>query len=291
MKKKIRIPVPEEIAAEIQFISDRTCCVCSDRAKAIQIHHIDENPSNNSIENLCVLYLECHDQASLKGGFGRKLDAAQIRKYSLDWIQRVKEKREKIDEYISIESNKKNSDAPYEDSLWYKTKDDSILLERYIKKLPDLKKAQHALAEVEYTHGYTMDAVIAIYDLITFYEEVLAELATYFPQGNFDANHPRNFFSQITSDKFSFYYALKKLEPDFFIGSYDKIDIADNVMRHLDGIVPELVKPLMEHYLSHYEDEFIIWQKLWLFNELEMANNEPNIETSGIIGSNIAPYD
>jgi hypothetical protein len=46
---KERINIPIDLATEVIFASDRTCCVCEVRGKAIQIHHIDENPSNNRL--------------------------------------------------------------------------------------------------------------------------------------------------------------------------------------------------------------------------------------------------
>ena len=58
---KDRVPIPPEIAAELLFASDHTCCVCRDRGRAVQIHHIDEDPANNTEENLSVLCLLCHD--------------------------------------------------------------------------------------------------------------------------------------------------------------------------------------------------------------------------------------
>lgn len=57
MNKKERIPILEQVAAEILFLSDRTCCVCTTKGNTIQIHHIDDDPSNNEPTNLCVLCL------------------------------------------------------------------------------------------------------------------------------------------------------------------------------------------------------------------------------------------
>lgn len=61
MATKTRTPIPEETAASVQFASDRTCCVCQIPGRHIQIHHIDEDPSNNGEWNLCVLCLLCHN--------------------------------------------------------------------------------------------------------------------------------------------------------------------------------------------------------------------------------------
>ena len=41
--KKQRIPIPIELSDEVLKLSDRTCCVCREKGKDVQIHHIDEN--------------------------------------------------------------------------------------------------------------------------------------------------------------------------------------------------------------------------------------------------------
>ncbi len=45
-------------------------------------------------ENLVVLCFDCHHLTQIRGGFDRKLDAAQIVKYRGDWVQRVASKRD-----------------------------------------------------------------------------------------------------------------------------------------------------------------------------------------------------
>lgn len=44
-------------------------------------------------DNLAVLCLDCHRETQIRGGFDRKLDAAQVRLYKLDWIKRVETQR------------------------------------------------------------------------------------------------------------------------------------------------------------------------------------------------------
>jgi hypothetical protein len=93
-QKKQRIEIPSDIAAEVLFESDRTCCVCRLRGKPVQLHHIDDDPSNSSPENVAVLCFDCHRDTQIRGGFDRKLDAAQIKKYKADWVKRVQVKRD-----------------------------------------------------------------------------------------------------------------------------------------------------------------------------------------------------
>lgn len=92
MKKK-RTEVPVDTAAQLQLLSNRTCCVCRCPKKTIQIHHIDENPSNHNIENLALLCLECHNETQIRGGFGRKLDAELVKCFRNAWHEDMARKQ------------------------------------------------------------------------------------------------------------------------------------------------------------------------------------------------------
>jgi hypothetical protein len=92
MAKK-RTSVPTSIAAETLFSADRICCVCRITGKPIQIHHIDDDPSNHDASNLAVLCLECHDETQRKGGFTRRLDEEQVQLYRDSWIRIVAARR------------------------------------------------------------------------------------------------------------------------------------------------------------------------------------------------------
>jgi tetratricopeptide (TPR) repeat protein len=106
-KKREEIPSP--IAAQVQFDSDRKCCVCRLEGKPIQIHHIDEDPKNNSIQNLAVLCFDCHRETQLTGGFDRKLDSDQIILYRDNWCAIVREGRN-AERPMQAESSKKNKE-------------------------------------------------------------------------------------------------------------------------------------------------------------------------------------
>lgn len=86
---KERVTIPDEIAVQVLFNSDRTCCVCR-ASKQVQIHHIDDDPANNDPENLAVLCLLCHDDTQIRGGFARKLNAGLVRMYRNSWNASVK---------------------------------------------------------------------------------------------------------------------------------------------------------------------------------------------------------
>lgn len=89
MNAKKRTTVPNIVSAKLLFMSDRTCCVCHTKGKPVQIHHLDEDPSNNVIDNLAVLCLDCHNETMVKGGFHKKLNSDQIILYRDDWNRTV----------------------------------------------------------------------------------------------------------------------------------------------------------------------------------------------------------
>ena len=87
---KDRVPIPDDLAAEVMFASDRTCCICRLEKHKVQIHHIDEDPSNNTFENLAVICLHCHSDAHSTGAFVRNLAPELIRLYNSSWRDIVK---------------------------------------------------------------------------------------------------------------------------------------------------------------------------------------------------------
>jgi hypothetical protein len=107
----VRRKIPSKIAAEIEFLSNRTCCVCREKNKPYHIHHIDNNPRNNKLENLAILCIDpCHNQASLKGGLGRKLSSEAIRTYRKDWLEIIFQQR-KSNRPIILDDNSSKKDG------------------------------------------------------------------------------------------------------------------------------------------------------------------------------------
>ena len=83
--------IPRRIEREILFRSEMVCCVCG--STGVQIHHLDGNPSNNDITNLCVLCVKHHAEASSTSTMTRKLDAALLRKFRGEHEAQVAKRR------------------------------------------------------------------------------------------------------------------------------------------------------------------------------------------------------
>src|SRR5437588_386445 len=88
---KRRKPIPPRIADDVMFMADLLCCVCERRGH--HIHHIDEDPSNNDIDNLVLLCFEHHEEVTVQGGMTRKLTPKLLRRYRSELYRKVEAKR------------------------------------------------------------------------------------------------------------------------------------------------------------------------------------------------------
>lgn len=270
MTKKIRISIPDDIAAEILFLSDRTCCVCNVRGKQVQIHHIDENPTNNTIDNLSVLCFDCHDQTMIKGGFGRKLEANQITKYRNEWIERVKLRKTKADEIASIQTVTGSNEAiivtnAFEgDFLDYKTYDDPDLLKDYLDKILLVNQVQLTIAQTKWDTGITAVMNQGNYDMIDFYEEVLIELSTFYPNGHFNKKTPKEYFSELISSRFLWHRLVLEPEGAGTGGTIVSTMTGGYVMKDLMKMIVDIVNSLLFPYEIDEQIDLSNWREEWL---------------------------
>ncbi len=95
MTKKSKSRIPDKVSALVLFEADLTCCICKDRHKPVQIHHLDCNSSNNDLSNLVVLCLDHHDEVTRGPGLGRGLSADLIEMYHKNWCETLRAKRRK----------------------------------------------------------------------------------------------------------------------------------------------------------------------------------------------------
>ncbi len=77
--------IPQKMADNLMFANDHACCICRKKGKHVQIHHIDGDDSNNALENLAVLCLECHSRVTGDEGLGRHFTPGEIKQYKRTW--------------------------------------------------------------------------------------------------------------------------------------------------------------------------------------------------------------
>lgn len=95
MGRKRRVPIEPTLAAQVLFASDRTCCVCRNPTRKTEIHHIDEDPSNNDFANLAVVCKDCQSEAHTTHAFARNLTPQLITLYNESWRSLVSDRLER----------------------------------------------------------------------------------------------------------------------------------------------------------------------------------------------------
>lgn len=240
-----RVPIPRDVAAEILFATDRTCCVCNVRGRPVQLHHIDEHPDNNEPHNLAALCLDCHNETQLNGGFGRHLNAAQVIKYRDDWHLRVANRRAEADLLAATVSEPLRAVGfahPSNRSEPPVVPPSTGLLE-YLNTLPALRRLAYEAAQPGWAAS-TADMVEASYGVIEVFEGVLARLARYYPNEHFDANDPRNYFSEVIATRFRWHHHRRSTAGVGYSGTIAALLTASDVVRDVERMLVDLVSAL-----------------------------------------------
>ena len=261
---KTRKPIPNDMTAEVLFQAGNTCCVCREREKVVQIHHIDENPSHNIFENLAVLCLECHNKTLIKGGFGRQLMPHVITKYRNEWLKDVKLRRGlanrraverqvgevSISEELTVKPKAQSTEQP-------QLKQPSI---DYINSLPTFKLALQQQAQPKRDTGTTFQIVQADYDYIDSLTGILVMLANYYSPKQFGDQSPQEFFSEVIASRFRWHYAVVEPHGPATGGTIVRILCSSSVASDVEKMIEDMVDALVG-----WDDDFDWdnWKKCW----------------------------
>ena len=243
MKKK-RIRIPDDISALVLFESDHTCCKCNSAGRPVQIHHIDEDPSNNEQGNLAVLCLLCHNQTMVKGGFGRRLDATLVVKYREEWIKRVSTRRSEADR-IAIQ-NGLQVILPNRSEEIFVNRENHKELEIYVLSLPGVLDAYYKAARPEWDSGVSARMNQGAYNVIDGLERMLVNLAGWYPDNHFSLSTPEEYFSEFISQRFQWFSGINEPEGYGTDGTIVGQLVAGNVMHDLQNSVKELAMGLFD---------------------------------------------
>ncbi|MBD1899941.1 GUN4 domain-containing protein [Trichocoleus sp. DQ-A3] len=81
-----RKPIPPSIEIEVLTQSARRCCICFGLYQKFdvikgQIAHLDHDNTNNKLDNLAFLCLDCHDEYDSKTSQGKGLTLQEVKRY------------------------------------------------------------------------------------------------------------------------------------------------------------------------------------------------------------------
>ena len=88
---KRRPKPPPNLINNVLYKCARTCCVCRHRGAPIEVHHIDEDPENNTETNLIALCRNCHGEAHTTHSLSQNLDRTRLLVFKTKWEANVAE--------------------------------------------------------------------------------------------------------------------------------------------------------------------------------------------------------
>jgi hypothetical protein len=136
-------PIPQKIANEILLRNQAACCICGE--SNVQIHHIDGNRTNHSFQNLAVLCIGHHNQASSKSSMTRQLKPSFIRQCKASWEEQVMRRRQLVRRNFI----KKQNDQPF---IRFEIK----RLIYSLPAFPDKKTTNSIIEQLYHWHLFTM---------------------------------------------------------------------------------------------------------------------------------------
>lgn len=273
---KNRTAIPLETAVRVMFEHDRSCCVCGSRVH-LQIHHIDEDPSNHEPDNLAVLCLEHHNDTQVRGGFARKLGPADVRYHRDDWIRRVARRKEEADKIAAAReggtknlSDEARSDPPSPPpaldpfGLWNAAPSDSQLF-AYLNSLPDTLAAARKAAQTLWETGVTADMSEGSYLVTEAMEQMWLRLSRWFPPNHFGDRPAANYVTDYLSERAKWHRALADRWGPARGGTNASLISAAGVMDDAAAMIVQTVRALVDGT----EFDFLDWERRWKGAEIE----------------------
>jgi hypothetical protein len=250
MVKKLRTPIPSDVADEVLFSQDHTCCICRERGKPVQIHHINGDPSDNRSDNLAVLCLHDHDRTLQRGGFGRTLTEGEVTKYRDDWLVRVERRYER--------GITKSEFPPIEEDLPIS----STLLLPLIESLPAMRASIHRDAHRGWDTGITAAMNQSTYDAVDAVQQVWLLLARAYPPRHFDLAPTAHYLRSFTADRFLWHRAVHQPLGEGTSGTILGQLVGGGVLADLEEMVEDTVEALFFAFELEALD-LPAWRERW----------------------------
>jgi hypothetical protein len=256
--KMTRVPIPTNLSAKILVAHDRTCCVCHERGKRVQIHHIDENNSNNDDVNLATLCFDCHDLTMIKGGFGRSLDAAQVTQYRDEWVARVAELKKKADETLLQKQVGVIDVAGRAPKEWEQP--GTIEMAAYIESLPDTMQRAYVLAQPDW-NGANLVKAQATYQVIRVAEKLWIGLTACYPTNHIGGVPAEEFTFHYITDRFDLRHALMEPGGERSGGTMVIPMVAYGVLLDVQALIVTTVRMMVGFSVLCSKIDLEDWQK------------------------------
>lgn len=252
----MRVPIPDEIAAKVLFLHDRTCCVCNEPGKGVQIHHIDEDASNNEPSNLCVLCFQHHEETQIRGGFGRKLRAVDVVTYRDDWLRRVADRRTAADKILL----ERVTAIPPEADSEHWSRPSNEALATFLNTLPDVYADIRRTASPFLGSVVRSDMLHGLQMVIDVLSQSWIRLAAWFPPKHFGGLRADEYVSKFIAERYNWNLALCEPDGPGSGGREAAINASADTLNDLEGAIFDTVRQL-GIWLEDFD--FAAWRRRW----------------------------
>ena len=231
--KKNRVPISEELSAEIKWKSNYVCCICNIRGLSTQIHHINDDPSDNLNENLALLCLECHNATQIRGGFGRQLNSMDVRKAKIEWENAIISRRNSSKTDRDEAEIRRPADRTFSEA-------DLGMLVSYVQTIPIRLSAAQAAAQTGWGTT-TRDIAVATWDVIDEMIQIWLYLAKWYPSHHFGDVPAERFISETVTRLSILHRALAEPEGPGSGGTIVSVIVPSAVLAESVSIVRSTV--------------------------------------------------
>ena len=205
--------IPTELSDRLLFLSDHTCCVCCEDGRPVQIHHIDDDPSNGSENNLAVMCLFCHHETQVSGGFAKHLSPGEIANYRDNWLARVAKRRDAADMLATAKQSTDSTDVIADPSIGADADIvDRRIVNAYIAGIPEIMRKAYEICEANSNDDVTSHMVQSARSIVDVLETIWLQLAAGFPSNHFSDWTPSEFISNYKTLRYRWHRAI--LEPE-----------------------------------------------------------------------------
>jgi hypothetical protein len=258
MAKK-RTSMTDEVAAEVFYLHDGSCCVCGEKL-ARQIHHLDENPANHELDNLALLCLQHHHETQVKGGFSRTLSPKVVRKFRDEWISGVQQYRLQARELAArkLSGQTPGPGVPKSDE-WYQPLPDGYAA--FVRSLPDQLKAAYKAAQPLWDSGGSLMMIEGTNLVIDILKAAWIQLSKWYPPQHFGPSSA-DFIERYLNDRYAWHRALVDADNDpTAIGSSKPLFATSETLIDLEHMVEQTVRAVA--YLLPDDFSLEEWDKRW----------------------------
>jgi hypothetical protein len=259
---KERTPIPEDVAAEVLYQHNHTCCVCTIEGRQVQIHHINENPTDHRPENLAVLCHEDHGRTQTRGGFGRHLRAAEVMTYRDSWLKRVVERRARADDDAVRVLGGVHAEPPSPAEDWKSP--GTTLLVAMLEAL--INGAQRALREERAATGETtVEMKMAAYRTTDIFGNIWVQIAAWFPPYHFGAT-PKVFIEAYVASRARWFAAIYDPGNIMMRGTIAGLEIDAKIREELITMIEDTAVSAADWEWTkdnHFKFDVEDWRRRW----------------------------